>query len=338
MAEKLSIIVPAYNAETHIERCLNSILDQDFHIDFEIIVVNDGSTDNTAEILARYDKQYPGYFRIISKENGGLPSARNAGMDVALGDWIWFCDADDYIKKNSLSYVIDNFVNSNIDICTFSSISLDPIALKSFKDNEDQIEAVCYYDGSSLSGYKMKSYFFVWNRIFRLKSIQDIRFRNVTMVEDVFFNLEVFRKDLRLRCTNADVYRYTVSGSQLTRKRDPESMRKAIIGYEQLFEYAKNIQEVEGKDDQSLYESLNEMIAGQFTPFMSRVFSAKLKTKEFRELIDRLRLNKVFPIKEIDKKCVAYNFIGNHPHLYSMMSFLHRKLIIPYVLPKLSRN
>lgn len=336
--EKLSIVIPAYNAAGVIERCLDSILDQDYHNEVEIIVVNDGSTDNTAEILARYDKQYPGYFRIISKENGGVSSARNAGMDVALGDWIWFCDADDYIKKNSLSYVMDNFVDSNIDICTFSSISLDPIALKNFRDNEDQIEAVCYYDGSSLSGYKMKSYFFVWNRIFRLKSIQDIRFRNMAIGEDVFFNLEAFRKDLRLRCTNADVYRYTVSASQLTRKRDPESMRKAIRGYEQLFEYSNNIQEEAGKEDHSLHESIKEMIAGQFTPFMSRVFSAKLKTSEFIELIDRLRRNKVFPIKELDKKCIVYNFIGNHPYLYSMMSFLHRKLIIPYVLPKLSRN
>ena len=66
MIEKLSIIIPAYNAEANIERCLNSILDQDFHNDFEIIVVNDGSTDSTQSILEKYQAQYPDFFVVIN--------------------------------------------------------------------------------------------------------------------------------------------------------------------------------------------------------------------------------------------------------------------------------
>ena len=118
MKEKLSIIIPAYNAENCIERCLDSILDQDYHNEIEIIVVNDGSTDSTGSILNKYQKQIPSVFRIITKENGGVSSARNAGLDAATGDWIWFCDADDYICKNGLSYVLNSFVDDDIDICT----------------------------------------------------------------------------------------------------------------------------------------------------------------------------------------------------------------------------
>jgi len=335
--EKLSIVIPAYNAEGQIERCLDSILDQDYHMDVEIIVVNDGSTDNTAEILARYENQYPDIFRIISRENGGQASARNQGKDLAQGDWLWFCDADDYIVKNGLSYVLDNFVDSNIDICTFGSITLDPIALKTFKE-PDCIEATKYYDGPSINGYKMKTYHFGWDHIYRLNAIKDISFHDYTMVEDMLFNLEVYRKNLRLRCTNANIYRYTVSESQLTKKRDPKSMRKAIKGYEHLFRYAKGIQEREGKNDKSLSESIDEMITGQFQPFLSRVLSAQLKTSEFRALFKRLKQERVFPIKETDKKCRIFNFIGCHPFLYPLMSLLHTKVIIPYILPKLSRN
>ena len=116
---KLSIIIPAYNVELYIERCFESILNQDFHNEIEIIVVNDGSTDSTGAILEKYCQYNPTVFKIVTKENGGVPSARNAGLDVATGDWIWFCDADDYICKNGLSYVIDNFVDDTIDICTF---------------------------------------------------------------------------------------------------------------------------------------------------------------------------------------------------------------------------
>lgn len=335
--DRLSIVIPAYNAANVIERCLDSILDQDYHIDVEIIVVNDGSTDNTVEILARYEKQYPNIFRIISKENGGQAAARNLGKDMASGDWLWFCDADDYIMKNGLSYVLDNFVDSSIDICTFSSITLDPIALKTFKE-PDHPEASVFFEGPSINGYKKKIYHFGCNHIYRLNAIRDIRIHDFTMTEDMLFNLEVYRKNLRLRCTNANIYRYTVSENQLTRKRDPKSMRKAIKGYEYLFNYVKGIQNLEGKEDKSLYESLEIMLIGQFLPFVSRVLSSDLTISEFRELFERLKQNGVFPIKGTGKMCRIFNFIGCHPSLFPMMRFLHKKVVIPYILPKKSRN
>lgn len=335
--EKLSIVIPAYNAGNYIERCLDSILDQDYHMDIEIIVVNDGSTDNTAEILARYENRYPDVFRIITKENGGQAAARNDGKDAAQGDWLWFCDADDYITKNGLSYVLDHYVDSSIDICTFWSITLDPIALKNFKEL-DVRESKVYFEGPSIDGYKKRIYHFGCNHIYRLSKIRDVRIHDYTMVEDMLFNLEVYRKNLRLRCTDANIYRYTVSESQLTRKRDPKSMRVAIKGYEHLFKYAKGIQDKEGKDDPSLSDSIDSMILGQFQPFISRVLSSDLKTSEFRSLFERLRQNKVFPLKETSKKCRIFNFIGSHPSLFPLMRFVHRKIILPYILPRKSRN
>ncbi len=334
--DKLSIVIPAYNVQNVIERCLDSILDQEYHIDVEIIVVNDGSTDNTIGILARYEKRYPDIIRIITKENGGVSSARNVGLAEAQGEWIWFCDADDYIKKNGLSLVLDRFVDSSIDVCTFSSITLDAIAQKSFAE-QDGDNAVCIFEGTTISEFGMRSVNFVWNHIYRLSAIQDIHFRTVPIGEDVFFNLEVYRRNLRIKCTNANVYRYTVSENQLTRRRDPESMRKAVQGYELLLEYAKCIQE-EHKNDRTLVDSIDVLIANQFTPFMSRLLSARLRTSEFRELFLRLKKKRIFPIKEIDKKCKIYNYIGEHPVSYPAMGFIHRNLFVPYILPRLSRN
>lgn len=335
--EKLSIIIPAYNSENCIERCLNSILDQQFNNEIEIIVVNDGSTDSTGKILHRYEKEYPGLFRIVTKENGGASSARNLGLSIASGDWVWFCDSDDYIVKNGMSYVLDNFVDESIDICTFYMTTLDSIALKSFKE-QDKIEASCYFDGSSLMGYKLKTYYFDCDHLYRLSAIKDIRFYDTTMVEDMLFNLEAYRRDLRLRCTNANIYRYTISENQLTRKRDPISMRSAVRGYEYLFNYIKGIQELEGTKDPSLSDSLDEMILGQFQPFISRVLSSDLKTSEFKGLFERLKQSGVFPLEEVNKKNRVFNFIGNHPSLFPAMKFLHTKVILPYILPRLSRN
>ena len=225
--KKLSVIIPAYNAGGCLERCLDSILDQDYHNDIEIIVVNDGSTDNTAQIATMYQEKYPNVFRIVTKENGGLPSARNAGMDVAQGEWIWFCDSDDYIKKNGLSYVLDHFVDDSIDLCTFSSITLDPIALKTFSET-DEVTGRITFEGSTIDKYEKEYPTFVWDHLYRLDAIRDVRFRNVAMCEDVVFNLDVYMKNLRLRCTKTSVYRYTVSETRASViKRRCEGLCKA---------------------------------------------------------------------------------------------------------------
>lgn len=96
----LSIIIPVYNAEKYIGACLDTLLAQDIS-DYEILCVNDGSKDGSAAILENYSRQHDNIV-VIHKENGGVTSARNAGLEAAQGDYIWFVDADDLVKENAL--------------------------------------------------------------------------------------------------------------------------------------------------------------------------------------------------------------------------------------------
>lgn len=101
----LSFIVPVYNVEQYLPECLDSLLDQDIpKEDYEIICVNDGSTDGSLKILHNYAQKHSN-IRIIDQENGGLSSARNAGLDAARGEYIWFVDSDDFIQRNCLGYL-----------------------------------------------------------------------------------------------------------------------------------------------------------------------------------------------------------------------------------------
>lgn len=98
----LSIITPVYNTAKYLPACLDSLMDQGVSYDtYEIILVNDGSTDNSGEILDRYADQYPN-LRVVHKENGGVSVARNIALDLAQGEYIWFIDSDDFIEKNVL--------------------------------------------------------------------------------------------------------------------------------------------------------------------------------------------------------------------------------------------
>lgn len=105
----ISIIVPVYNAESTLIRCLNSLLKQSFE-DFELLVVNDGSTDNSLKILRDYER-IDDRIVIINKLNGGVSSARNAGLEVVKGEWVAFCDSDDYVEPEWL----ENFLAVGID-------------------------------------------------------------------------------------------------------------------------------------------------------------------------------------------------------------------------------
>ena len=112
---KLSVIVPVYNVEKYLKECINSIINQTLK-DIEIICVNDGSTDNSLKILEELS-QLDNRIKIINKENGGLASARNAGMKVASGEYYTFIDSDDFIDTNAYETVINK--KSEADIICF---------------------------------------------------------------------------------------------------------------------------------------------------------------------------------------------------------------------------
>lgn len=108
---KVSIIVPIYNVEKYLKRCIDSIINQS-HADIEIILVNDGSTDNSLNICQLYAQQ-DSRIIILNKENGGLSSARNMGLDYAIGEYIMFVDSDDWIRKDAVELLLNDIINTH---------------------------------------------------------------------------------------------------------------------------------------------------------------------------------------------------------------------------------
>lgn len=120
---ELSIIVPVYNVEKYLKRCVDSVLQQDYH-DYEIILVDDGSTDSSGKICNSFCSQHPSSVRVIHKENGGLSSARNAGLNIATGDYIMFLDSDDWIESGCLKKFVPLFAK-NFDLIMGRAWSID---------------------------------------------------------------------------------------------------------------------------------------------------------------------------------------------------------------------
>ncbi len=100
---KLSVIIPVYNVENYLKRCLDSVINQTYK-DLEIIVVNDGSTDSSLEIMFREYAEEDKRIKIVNKENGGLSSSRNAGLDVATGEVVAFLDSDNWLNSMHMNW------------------------------------------------------------------------------------------------------------------------------------------------------------------------------------------------------------------------------------------
>ena len=128
----ISIIVPVYNVEKYITKCLESIVNQDYK-DFELILVNDGSKDNSINLANGYLKDKDIKWSIINKENGGLASARNAGLKVAKGEYISFIDSDDYISTDFLTTLLQALIKENADysFCAFEFVKKQEIDIDS---------------------------------------------------------------------------------------------------------------------------------------------------------------------------------------------------------------
>lgn len=135
---KLSIIVPIYNVEQYVSKCIESLLDQDYK-DYQILLINDGSTDSSEEICLKYAKKYKKRIKVYTKENGGLSSARNYGMEKAESEYVFFVDGDDYIKPNCLSKMMKKIADKDILVFNYLNVYNDHTELfntfdKSIKD------------------------------------------------------------------------------------------------------------------------------------------------------------------------------------------------------------
>lgn len=201
----ITIIVPIYQVKPFLCKCINSILCQTYK-QFELLLIDDGSTDGSAVICDEYARGYDNV-KVIHKQNGGVSSARNKGIDIAEGDYIMFVDADDYVSPT----MCENLVS-------YTDESTDIIISGFIEDFGEKQETVKVSDNICCSVDNLKQNFDLYYRLPLLNSpfaklykrslLKDIRFNsNVSMGEDFLFNLECYKRSNNIKfIPNADYY------------------------------------------------------------------------------------------------------------------------------------
>lgn len=182
----VSIIVPVYNVDKYIKKCIESIINQT-HKNIEIILVNDGSKDKSLNICKNY-KNKDKRIKLINQENGGLPKARNEGLNIAKGKYITFVDSDDYVSENYIERLLSTAIETEADVVESNYLRVDEDGNIQSKSNIGAYFSNNTYEinKSFLENQKFKN--FAWNKIFKSSVIKNFRFNpNYKLSEDYGF-------------------------------------------------------------------------------------------------------------------------------------------------------
>ncbi len=247
---KLSILIPLYNKEKYIERCLKSLLDQDISpSEYEIIIVDDGSKDSSAQIVENYAEKNAN-IHLISQQNQGPSVARNRCLEAAKGNYLYFLDADDYLATNVLNCLFELCKQNNLEILEFNTKELEDGLLPDLPDSSQQNPqelAIPSMDGITyISEHDFRNN--VWLYLIKRSFLLDtgIKFlKDMYAYEDLIFTASVFLRSNRISKVNLDAHRYVkVEGSIVTSK-DPKINLKFIHGMvkavEELHVLIKNL-------------------------------------------------------------------------------------------------
>jgi len=231
---KVSVIIPVYNVQKYLAKCLDSVINQTLK-DIEIICVNDGSTDNSLEILKAYAEK-DSRIKIISQENRGLSAARNAGTAAASGEYIGFVDSDDWISLDYYEKLYNMAQKTDSDIAVGEIKKVKSFITKNITNFTKSMTAEKFEDKLLLCDIPDKS--FVFNKIYKLSKIREhnIKFKEGVTYEDIIYSPQVIKNLNKLVTVPGTFYYYLKrKGSIVTTKTNNKGLQSAISESEKYF-------------------------------------------------------------------------------------------------------
>lgn len=311
--KKVSLIVPVYNIEKYLERCVNSILEQDYD-NLEIILVNDGSLDNSLKICKKYE-QKDSRIIVIDKKNGGVSSARNEGLKIATGDYIGFIDSDDWIDKNTISSLMNVLKKENYDILIYTSYNNIPYSDKESVrtlDLEETIKNCLKLENPVLMAG-------VCNKLFKSSLLKEEFFDiDLAVGEDMLFLIKILLKSKKLGYLEKSLYHYFHREDSVTHIFSSKKLSN-IKSHEKLMEIVK--------ENKNLLNIVERRLISECINMLRNCMNENIKDKSIILLLQKTikKYNKenkyILTFKE---KLLSYNYI-------SFYSLLNLKKIIKYM-------
>ena len=337
---KISFIVPIYNKENTIRRAAESVLRQGlYNSEYELLLIDDGSTDNSAEICRQLAGKHPDVIRFFTKENEGVGPTRNFGIHYSSGKYICFLDADDYLKDGGFRDFLDHFFDERFDVLSFYSTTVSE-GHESLGESKDIHGEIRY----ETTGHELlkegKCPTFVWNSWYRKEFLlkNNVFFEPLSYSEDLLFNINLLNANPKLRQTSSFIYVYVTyeQGNQLSKIRDTKKTTQNVLNYLMIFnrmgEVSKNMQKSRKPCD------METIFENSLPTFTSRLLSSDISVKQLHEIkkkIDETGLNK----RPSNNNSIRLSrIILNSGCVFPTLRFLYQKIFIKYILPRIDRE
>ena len=239
---KISVIIPVYNTQDYLADCVDSVLNQTLD-EIEIILINDGSTDNSGKIIGEYVKKHPDRIRELSVVNGGQGRARNFGIDMARGEYLSFIDSDDYLENNALELMYSAAVEDDADIVVCDME-------KRYDDGRrEYVKAALQSDPLASAGSSS-------NKIFRRSTVGTVRFPVGLWYEDFAFSAKLLLKSSRTVFVEKPLYIYRCGQSSTMNNNNARKNLDIIKIMEDIHDFASS----EGKHDGFEFMLINHVL------------------------------------------------------------------------------
>lgn len=333
---KLSILIPVYNAEAYIERCLNSLIKQSIDKnEYEIIIINDGSTDNSFKIIENFAENHTNVF-LHSHKNKGVYQTRNELLKLAKGTYIYFVDADDYLAFNSLNIVLDHGLKNKLDVIGFDVLltkASDAYDVETLPKDYEFPRAIT---GTQFLEENVNIRFEIWWYIIRKDFLEasNINFSRINLA-DVVFTVQLFLNAKKVTYLPVSVYRYFQSEESTMRTENSESKLKIIDNFEELiisFSYLINNLNDYNVLNASVIKSNMEQRRDVFTFFtITKMIKSKLSLEAVKQKVQSFIINDAYPIKSFN------NNKGYNTFKHRVLVALFNKKIILFGIVKINK-
>lgn len=290
----LSIILPMHNAEDYIDSCLTSLVDQDLDASsYEIIIINDGSTDGSMKIAKEYAEKYTN-IQIINNRMSGAGSARNAGILLSKGKYIHFVDADDYVAGEVYGALLTNIMEYDLEIMFFKfrRISDNTIIRESENDGNVEIEEIVNgIDYIASKGYINTCWISLINRDFLLG--QKLLFSSF-LFEDITFMTSLISSASRVANFPYDVYRYRINNTNsISNKKTDFHLKRSIISYHNVVNFFNDLVDTkrkEGIQNLAYFESLARLRNDNAVSMLLKLIKSRVSLSTINKLLTSLFL------------------------------------------------
>lgn len=259
---KLSIIVPVYNVADYLPKCLDSLLAQDLpQNEYEIIVVNDGSTDNSAEIAQQYADKYAN-IALINQANQGLSGARNTGIKQAKGEYIQFVDSDDFLEENVLGGLMKRIEKDDLDVLRFKYQNVRINAGEEYEIFQPYKQSSFLFDnysseptnGVDFLNERFGTACYAWAFILKRDNLNDCIFKPGIYFEDTEWTPRMVLKSQRIASTDTIVYNYLMREGSITKAINRDKQRKVVEDKIKLIDSL--LEHSNGLEDKSWFERM----------------------------------------------------------------------------------